>query len=164
MKNFKKLQRWLSEKQLIALPVRLVIGFGFAAHGYAKLSRGPESFAKILQSIGMPFPQAMAWVTSLLELFGGIMIMAGAFILFVSIPLAVVMFTAMLKIHLQFGFSSIRLKAITSSGPMFGPIGYELNLIYLAGLLTLVLAGSGGLSIDHYLHQRSRNKNVHNTV
>jgi hypothetical protein len=26
------------------LPLRLVIGFGFAAHGYAKLSRGPENF------------------------------------------------------------------------------------------------------------------------
>ena len=27
------------------VPLRLVVGFGFAAHGYAKLARGPESFA-----------------------------------------------------------------------------------------------------------------------
>ena len=61
------------------LPLRLMIGFGFAAHGYAKLSRGPEHFAAILAAIGVPQPHVMAWVTSLLEFLGGISVMAGAF-------------------------------------------------------------------------------------
>lgn len=29
------------------LPLRLIIGYGFMAHGFAKLSRGPEGFAGI---------------------------------------------------------------------------------------------------------------------
>ncbi len=33
------------------LPLRLMIGFGFAAHGYAKLSKGPDGFAAILQTL-----------------------------------------------------------------------------------------------------------------
>src|SRR5690348_18165533 len=52
------------------LPLRLVIGFGFAVHGYAKLSRGPASFAAIVSALGFPAPLFTAWATSLLELAG----------------------------------------------------------------------------------------------
>ena len=138
------------------LPLRLMIGFGFAAHGYAKLSRGPESFATILAAIGVPQPHLMAWVTSLLELVGGIGLMAGAFVIPLSLPLAVVMLTAMFSVHLQYGFSSIRLKAVTASGAEFGPIGYEINLLYLVGLLTLALLGPGRLSVDQWLRMRRK--------
>jgi len=67
------------------LPLRLIIGFGFMAHGYAKLSRGPEGFAKILQTLGAPAPSLMAWVTALVEFFGGFALLAGAFVAIVSI-------------------------------------------------------------------------------
>ncbi len=77
MSNF---QKKITERGWALLPLRLMIGFGFAAHGYAKLSRGPESFATILTSIGVPYPHLVAWVTSLLELMGGISLMAGAFV------------------------------------------------------------------------------------
>ena len=136
------------------VPLRLVIGFGFVAHGYAKLSRGPEDFAAILTSLGVPQPQFMAWATSLLEFVGGLSIMAGAFVVPLTFPLAFVMLTAMLSVHLQYGFSSIRLRAVTSAGAEFGPIGYELNLLYIAGLLTLALSGSGRFSVDHWLVQQ----------
>jgi len=149
------LQKRLGESGWALLPLRLMVGFGFAAHGYAKLSRGPENFAIILAAIGVPQPHLMAWITSLLELFGGMSIMAGAFIIPLSLPLAVIMLTALFSVHLQYGFSSIRLKAVTASGAEFGPIGYELNLLYIAGLLTLALAGAGKLSVDHYLAMRS---------
>ncbi|HVI70083.1 MAG TPA: DoxX family protein, partial [Pyrinomonadaceae bacterium] len=54
------------------VPLRLVIGFGFAAHGYAKLSRGPASFGRVLEAMNVPEPNLTAWVTSLLELIGGV--------------------------------------------------------------------------------------------
>ena len=133
------------------LPLRLVVGFGFAAHGYAKLARGPESFASILQAMAIPFPGPMAWATSLLELLGGIALMLGAFVVPVSLPLIVVMLTAMFGVHLRYGFSSIRLQAIGASGAVFGPVGYELNLLYVAALLTLALSGASPLSVDRWL-------------
>lgn len=136
------------------LPLRLVIGFGFAAHGYAKLGRGPESFAAILAALGVPEPQFVAWVTTLLELFGGVCLMAGAFVALLSIPLAVVMLTAMLTVHAPYGFSSVRLLAVTTSGAEFGPVGYEVNLLYIAGLLTLALSGPSRLSVDARLRRR----------
>ena len=158
------MQKKVSEKGWTILPLRLMIGFGFAAHGYAKLSRGPENFATILTAIGVPQPHLMAWVTSLLELIGGISLMAGAFVVPLSLPLAVIMLTAMFSIHFQYGFSSIKLKAVTTSGAEFGPIGYEMNLLYLAGLLTLVLIGPGSLSIDHWLRMRKQDSKSLNDI
>lgn len=138
------------------LPLRLMVGFGFAAHGFAKLSRGPESFATILAAIGVPQPHVMAWATCLLEFVGGIGVMLGAFVLPLSLPLAVVMLTAMFTVHARYGFSSIRLKAVTAAGAEFGPIGYEMNLLYVAGLVTLALGGAGALSVDRYLATRKQ--------
>ena len=140
------------------LPLRLVIGFGFAAHGYAKLSRGPENFATILTSIGVPKAYLMAWVTTLLELLGGISLMLGAFVVPLSLPLAFVMLTAIFSVHLEYGFSSVRLKSVTAAGAQFGPIGYEMNLLYIAGLAALALSGSSRLSIDHWLRTRKQTK------
>ena len=136
------------------LPLRLVIGFGFAAHGYAKLSRGTESFAPIVAALGMPAPAFTAWATSVVELAGGILMMLGAFVVPLSVPLAAIMLVAMFGVHLRYGFSSIRLKSLTSSGADFGPVGYELNLLYLAGIATLALAGSSPLSVDRRLAAR----------
>lgn len=137
------------------VPLRLIIGFGFAAHGYAKLSRGPENFAVILSALGVPQPEVMAWATSLLEFGGGIAVMAGAFVVPLSLPLMIVMLTAMFTVHAQYGFSSVRLRAVTASGAEFGPIGYELNLLYIAGLLVLALSGAGRLSVDRWLRCRT---------
>jgi putative oxidoreductase len=144
----------MSEEGWALLPLRLLIGFGFAAHGYAKLSRGPDSFAAILTAIGVPQPHLMAWATALLEFVGGVSVMAGAFVVPLTIPLAAIMLTAMFSVHFRYGFSSIRLTAVTAAGAEFGPVGYEVNLLYIAGLLTLALSGAGTLSVDHYLRNR----------
>ena len=138
------------------VPLRLVVGFGFAAHGYAKLARGPESFAAILSAIGVPAPHPAAWVTIVVELLGGIAMMAGAGVVVLTPLLAAIMVTALFSVHLRYGFSSIRLKAITDMGAEFGPIGYELNLLYLAALATLAASGPSALSIDRWLARRIR--------
>jgi putative oxidoreductase len=76
------------------LPLRLIIRYGFMAHGGAKLSRGPAGFAKLLEQIGAPLPEVTAWVSTLSELLGGLAILAGAFVAAVSIPLIVLMLVA----------------------------------------------------------------------
>lgn len=136
------------------LLLRLVIGFGFVAHGYAKLSRGPANFGMILNGIGVPAPNLVAWSTSIIEVLGGVSVMIGAFVAPVSLPLFVIMLTAMLKVHLQYGFSSVRLKAITDSGAEFGPVGYEINLLYMVGLITLAFNAPTTLSLDHWLRSK----------
>jgi len=136
------------------LPLRAMVGFGFAAHGYAKLARGPTSFAPILIALGVPAPAFTAWATSLVEFAGGILLMLGAFVVPLCLPLATTMATAMFGVHFRYGFSSIRLTALSAAGAQFGPIGYELNLLYLVAIATIVLGGSSPLSVDRWLEAR----------
>jgi putative oxidoreductase len=140
------------------LPIRLIVGYGFLAHGLAKIFKGPDVFAAILQAIHVPMPHMMSWLTIVIELVGGVAIMAGAFVPLVSIPMAIVLLVATFTVHMQYGFSSIKLMAITASGAQFGPPGYETDLLYLAGLAALVMGGSGPLAIDGLLGRLSRRR------
>lgn len=132
------------------IPLRLMVGCGFMEHGFAKLSKGPDAFAVILHALSVPAPHLMAWLTILTEVFGGLAVLLGAFVALVSLPMAMVLLVAMFTVHLPYGFSSIKLMAVTASGARFGPPGYECDLLYLACLLVLVFGGPGPLAVDSY--------------
>ena len=153
-----KIRRGLVTKGWVLFPLRLAIGLGFAAHGFAKLSRGPAAFATILAALGIPAPLPMAWVTSVLELTGGVALMLGAAVAPLALPLAVVVGTATIGVHWSYGFLSVRLKSIGPDGAVFGPVGYEMNLLYLAGLAALAMGGPTPLSIDRWLATRRRRR------
>jgi putative oxidoreductase len=140
------------------LALRLVVGFGFMAHGYAKLSRGPEGFAAILQHLNVPMPTIAAWLTIVTEILGGLAVFLGAFVAWASIPMAFVLIVATITVHFQYGFSSIRLLAATPSGATFGPVGYELDLLYFVALLTLAVEGAGPLAIDNLRGAKPRDQ------
>jgi putative oxidoreductase len=128
----------------------LIVGYGFVAHGYAKVMNGPERFAASLHALGVPAPHTMAWMTIGVELVGGAAVLAGAWIPLLSVPLAAILLVAAITVHLPYGFSSIKLREVTAAGPQFGPPGYETDLLYLAALATLVLGGSGPFSLDEW--------------
>jgi putative oxidoreductase len=142
-------------QQWAPLPLRLIIGYGFLAHGWAKLSRGPAGFARLLEQIGAPLPEATAWASTLIGVLGGLTILAGAFVAAVSLPLMVLMLVAMFTVHLRYGFSASNTIELTADGPQFSPPGCEVNLLYTAGLLELILGDAGPLSIDR-LRARSK--------
>jgi putative oxidoreductase len=103
----------------------------------------------------VPAPHLMAWATILVELLGGLAVLLGAFVWMASISLAAVLVVAMVTVHLPYGFSSIKLVAVTTTGAQFGPPGFETDLLYLACLAALVLGGPGPLSIDRVLARRA---------
>jgi putative oxidoreductase len=140
-----------------AVPMRLLVGCGFIEHGFAKLSRGPDVFTAILQQLGMPLPHLATWLTIGTELIGGVACLLGAYVAWVSMPMAVVLLGAIFTVHLPFGFSSVKLLSISPSGAQFGPVGYELDLLYLAALLIIALQGPDPVSIDS-LRQRRLSK------
>ena len=94
----------LSAAKWAPLPLRLIVGYGFMAHGFAKLSRGPDTFAVVLHTLGVPHQSLFAWLTTLTELIGGFCILVGAFVPIVSLPMAIVLLTALFTIHLPYGF------------------------------------------------------------
>ena len=134
--------------------LRVVVGYGFMWHGYAKLGRGPELFASTLHTLGVPLPLLFAWLTTAVELVGGIAILAGAFVAWVSAPLAIVLITALVTVHLPYGFPSVRLAEVSESGIKFGPVGYELVLVYMGALGAIAFGGAGPFSIDHWRRHR----------
>src|ERR1700758_4931977 len=136
------------------IPLRVIVGYGFMEHGFAKLARGPDAFPAILQALGVPAPHFMGWLTIMVEIVGGLAVLLGALVPLASIPMAAVLLIAMITVHLPYGFSSIKLQAVTAAGPQFGPPGYETDLLYLACLAALVLGGSGPMAIDGFLLKR----------
>jgi putative oxidoreductase len=141
---------------LYALPLRLVLGFGFFEHGYAKLSRGAGDFIAILHAMGVPFADLLGWTTIASEIVSGLLILFGAFVPVAALPMIVVLLVAIVTVHLPNGFSSIKLVSYDSTGAPFGQPGYETDLLYLAGLLALCIGGAGPFSLDGYLSARRK--------
>ena len=67
--------------------------------------------------------------TILTEVVGGLAIILGAFVTLVSLPMAAVLLVAMFTVHLQYGFSSIKLMAVTPAGAQFGPPGWPTSSV-----------------------------------
>jgi putative oxidoreductase len=107
------------------VPLRLIVGYGFMEHGFAKLARGPDAFPIILQALGVPAPHLMGWLTILVEIFGGLAVLLGALVPLASIPMAAVLLVAIVTVHLPYGFSSIKLQAVTAE--LRGKVGDGVN-------------------------------------
>jgi putative oxidoreductase len=136
------------------LPLRLILGFGFMFHGWDKISDGTEGFQGMLQMIGVPGGAATAWMVALLEFFGGLALIAGALIPIVAPLLIINMLVAMVTVHLPHGFSFMNMTGMGPEGPTFGIPGYEINLLYIAGLTALLLGGAGAYSVDRMRRER----------
>src|SRR5215472_8424437 len=148
-------ERW---RRWVPIPIRMMLGVGFMAHGWAKWSRGPAVFAELLKQARVPLPLASAWLITLLEILGGLALLIGAFVAIVSVPLIFSMLGAMFTVNIKYGFSAVNTIGLTPKGPQLGPPGYEINLLYIAGLLVLILGGAGPLSIDALRSRRRKRR------
>jgi len=136
-------------KDYAALPLRLALGTVFIFHGLQKsfgLFGGPgiKGFSGMLSGLNIPFPEAMAVIVAYIELIGGILLVLGILTRISSLSLLVIMLVSMLKVHLIKGFSN-----------MAG--GYEYNLVLILVCLSLVISGSGKLSLGKKI---SKIKNI----
>ena len=143
-----------SLKVYALLPIRLIVGFGFVAHGLAKWNKGPDAFATILSAIHTPAPHFMAWLTILTEILGGLAILIGAYVSWVSVPSIILLVVAIITVHFPYGFSSIKIMRIVNGRAQFGPPGYECDLLYIACFLALALAQPSPFSVDAYRRRR----------
>lgn len=146
-------------RRWVPIPIRMILGVGFMVHGWAKWNRGPAAFAELLKQANVPLPLANAWLVMLLEIFGGLALLIGAFVAAVSIPLILSMLGAMFTVNIKYGFSAVNTIGLTPEGPQLGPPGYEINLLYIACLVALILGGAGPLSIDA-LRNRRRHRHL----
>ena len=83
----------------------------------------------------MPFADLLGWATIIVEIGGGLLILAGAFVPVATVLMIVVLLVAIFTVHVPNGFSSIKLMSYDAVGAHFGPPGYETDLLYIACLL-----------------------------
>ena len=145
-------------KRWAPLPLRIMLGVGFVYHGWPKLfsSQGHQGFVGMLGALGVPAPEMTAWLVGLAEIVGGVALIAGAFVAVASAILIADMLVAMLTVHARHGFNFINITGMDKQGPVFGMPGAEVNLLYIAGLLALVMAGTGTWSVETLLQDRKR--------
>lgn len=124
--------------------LRVVLGATFFLHGWQKFTEwtvaGTQaSFAQM----GVPAAELAAPVVAVLELVGGLLLLAGLGTRAVAALLALVMLGALVLVHLPAGF-------FVADG------GVELVLLLAAASALFALAGAGRWSLDHVVAAKRR--------
>ncbi|MDX2321647.1 MAG: DoxX family protein [Moritella sp.] len=132
-----------SDHNFSALPLRLIVGIIFAAHGSQKLfgwfgGYGLTGTGQWMESIGLAPGYLMALMAGSAEFFGGILLILGLLTRPTALALAVTMIVAIFSTHIN-------------NGLFMSNNGYEFALSLLAITLALVFQGSGRLAIDNVI-------------
>ncbi|MGV6844640.1 MAG: HvfX family Cu-binding RiPP maturation protein [Lutibacter sp.] len=138
--NQKLGQRLTSFTWLPLLLIRLVLAYGFYGPATMKL-KNIQGIAEWFDSMGMPFPTLNAYLATITETSGFVLLFFGFATRIISIPLIFVMLVAIKTVHLAHGFEA-------------GDNGFEIPLYYILMLLTLFVFGPGKVSIDHLISRK----------
>ena len=126
--------------------LRVVLAVIYISHGAPKLLGGVGSLARTLTGAGFPVATAWAWLVTLLEFFGGLLLLVGLLVTPIALLFCVEMILGILIVHAANGWYVI--------GPGSG--GVEFNVLLIASLLTLVFAGPGAAALDRYRGREER--------
>ena len=140
-----------TEQSLSALPLRLIAGLLFTAHGAQKLfawfgGYGLEGTGQWMESIGLAPGYLMALMAGSAEFIGGLLLIIGFLTRPTSFVLAITMIVAIFSVHI-------------GNGMFMSNNGYEFGLSLLAITLALFIQGGGKHSIDGKVY-RAINKNA----
>lgn len=135
-----------SEQLFASIPLRLVAGVIFTAHGAQKLfawfgGYGLDATGQWMESIGLVPGYPLAVMAGSAEFFGGIFLIVGLLTRPTSAVLAITMLVAMFSVHID-------------NGLFMSNNGYEFSLALLAISVSLLLSGAGKLSLDNLITKR----------
>lgn len=117
------------------LLLRVGVGLVFILAGWGKLT-GIEGVQGFFGNLGIPLPALMAWVVAIVEFFGGLMVLLGAWARIPNLLLAFIMVVALLTTKLDGDFSSARV-----------------DLLLLFMTTALAILGSGKYSVDEMIRK-----------
>jgi putative oxidoreductase len=133
----------MTEQSLSTLPLRLITGLLFSAHGAQKLfawfgGYGLEGTGQWMESIGLAPGYLMALMAGSAEFFGGLLLIVGFLTRPTSFVLAITMIVAIFSVHID-------------NGLFMSNNGYEFGLSLLAITVALFIQGVGKHSVDEKL-------------
>ena len=129
--------------------MRVGLGAAFAYHGWLKFDGGVANFAGFLDSLGVPLPDVVAWLQIMAEGIGGLLLIAGLFTRFVTLPLIGILVGAIVLVKADAGFIGAD-----------GSPGFSYETVLLAGLLGLLFVGPGRFSVDALIGLEGKSKRV----
>lgn len=131
--------RALAFPELGPTVLRVITGVVMAVHGWQKITNGVDGFAGFLEQLALPAPMVLAYVVTVLELGGGLLLVAGLLSRLMGLLLAIYML-----------FTSFYVKVGKLGVPMIADqgTGWELDIVLFAAFVAIVLLGPGLLSID----------------
>jgi putative oxidoreductase len=118
--------------------VRIAGGAILALHGWSKLSQGVLGFANHLDAMGVPVPELAAWLSVIVELGGGVLLVVGLFTRPAALLLTLNMLCALYFAH------SNELPLLTT--PDADRIGFPLLLGVISA--AALFRGAGPVSLD----------------
>jgi len=118
---------------------RILLGLIFVLSGLAKIS-GFDGTAGFIASKGLPLPQLVAALTIVVELGGGLALMAGLYTRQAVVALAAFSLLAGIIFH--------NFWAVPQAEQMAQQINFMKNLAIAGGMLVLAAFGPGRLSLD----------------
>jgi len=132
------------------VPVRLGVGVCLMYDGYrfTLAPGGHANFVHMLTTVGLPAPELSAWAVGLLELLGGLALVVGAF---VTLAAFLTGFEILVRLSVIFLMGKGFPQPLSGQPPL---PNYEMNLMYLACLVVLIIAGPGKFSVERYLKLR----------
>ena len=132
------------------LCMRVGVGLVFVTHGWQKFHDIKVSnFAKFLDSLGVPAPETVAWLQTIAEGVGGLLLIAGLMTRLVAIPLIGILLGAILLVKQDItGWGIVVISAPDQIALGHSATGAELEIGLMAGLLGLLFIGPGRISVD----------------
>jgi len=118
---------------------RILLGLIFVLSGFAKIS-GFDGTAGYIASKGLPLPQLLAALTIVVELGGGLALMAGLYTRQAVVALAVFSLLTAVVFH--------NFWAAPQGEQMMQQINFMKNLAIAGGMLVVAAFGPGRLSVD----------------
>ena len=121
------------------LILRGVVGLIFVAHGSQKLlgwfgGPGLNTWAGVMNRMGLKPPELWAWISGLSEFAGGLLFGLGFYTPMAAAAMISAMIMAMIKVHWSNGFFNVNR-------------GVEFNLTLVAVLVAVGLAGPGAYAL-----------------
>lgn len=132
----------LSNAPRSVLLIRLMVGGIFLSEGIQKFLFSDQLGIGRFYKIGLPVPELLAPLVGGLEIFGGLFLLAGFFTRLASLPLIIIMITAIL---------TTKIPILETQG--FWAMAHEARTDFslLLGSLFLLMVGGGPVSLDTWL-------------